>query len=89
MYIKYCGKTYKIVFDIGANTNSYIDHTDKIIYIRRKFDLVHEILHLIVNDLKLNPYLEEFLVTFLSENIESLMVENLNNEILYFLITEK
>lgn len=86
--IKYKNKKYEIVYNINDldKTNSYINHRNKIIYIRRKLDLFHELLHLIMNELRLQHDIEEFLVTYLSENFEILLLENLENDIITQLI---
>lgn len=80
MQINYKGKKYKIIKNLNDNnrTNSYINHSKKIIYIRRNFDLLHEILHLIFFELDMNKEIEEFITTFISENIEKMILENLN-----------
>lgn len=86
--IKYKNNRYEVIYNVDDRdlTNSYINHRDKIIYIRRKLDLFHELLHLIINELKINKDIEEFLVTFISENFEILLLENLENEIITQLI---
>lgn len=66
---------YKVRYDKNIN-NSYINKTRKEIFIRRKFDLLHEVLHAVMSELKLDKDIEEFLVTFLSERLERIILEN-------------
>jgi len=88
MLLKYKNKQYKIIknYDDNDLTNSYINHDRKIIYIRRKLDLMHEILHLILKELDLHNDIDEFVTTFISENLENLILENLNNPILEYIL---
>lgn len=86
--IKYKNNRYEVIYNVDDRdlTNSYINHRDKIIYIRRKLDLFHELIHLIMHELRLQHDIEEFLVTYLSENFEILLLENLENDIITQLI---
>jgi hypothetical protein len=88
MILKYKGKKYKIIknYDDNDLTNSYINHDRKIIYIRRKLDLIHEVLHLILKELNINHDIDEFVTTFISENLENLILENLENPILEYIL---
>ncbi len=60
---------------------SFTDFKEKKIVLRRPLDLIHEILHVVIHPCGLGKEEEEIIVSFLSENIELFLIEDLGLDI--------